>query len=56
MHHKYAVFDEKTTLTGSYNWTRSAAEYNEENIVITADSRITRQFLNEFEKLWKSLS
>ena len=56
MHHKYAVFDEKTTLTGSYNWTRSAAEYNEENFVITADSRITREFLNEFEKLWKSLS
>ena len=56
MHHKYAVFDQKTTLTGSYNWTRSAAEFNEENFVITSDSRITKQFLNEFEKLWNSLS
>ena len=30
MHHKYAVFDQKTTLTGSYNWTRSAAKHNDE--------------------------
>ena len=38
MHHKYAVFDGKLLLTGSYNWTRSAARNNEENFVDRASS------------------
>ncbi len=53
LHHKFAVIDKKTLINGSYNWTRSAAEYNEENIVITYDPTLTRQFMAEFEKLWK---
>lgn len=31
MHHKFMVIDQKIVLTGSYNWTRSAALYNQEN-------------------------
>ena len=30
MHHKFAVFDSKLLVSGSYNWTRSAADRNEE--------------------------
>ena len=56
MHHKYAVFDGRTTLTGSYNWTRSAAEYNEENIVVSEDARLSTTFTAHFEQLWEEIA
>ncbi len=56
MHHKFAVFDESRVATGSYNWTRSAAEYNEENLVVAYDTGLIRQFGDEFQKLWDSLA
>ena len=56
MHHKYAIFDKTTTLTGSYNWTRSADRHNEENFLTTDDPSITRPFIGHFEKLWDSLA
>ena len=40
MHHKFAVFDSRTLLTGSYNWTRSAARDNEENLVVLSDRKL----------------
>ncbi len=52
MHHKFAVFDERLLLTGSYNWTRGAAEYNEENFIITSDQHFVHSFSNLFGKLW----
>ena len=55
MHHKYAVFDQKTTLTGSYNWTRSADKHNDENFVITTESTINRAYLGHFDRLWDAL-
>ena len=55
MHHKYAVFDQKTTLTGSYNWTRSADKHNDENFLITSDAVINRAYLGHFGRLWDAL-
>lgn len=52
MHHKFALFDSAYVLTGSYNWTRSAAENNEENFIITDDPALLYRFESEFEKLW----
>jgi mitochondrial cardiolipin hydrolase len=52
MHHKFAIFDNKRLLTGSYNWTRSAADHNEENFLITSDRRLVKSFQGQFEKLW----
>lgn len=52
MHHKFAIFDRQTLLTGSYNWTRSAAEHNHENVVVTADARLTEAFDEAFERIW----
>ncbi len=56
MHHKFAIFDAKQILTGSYNWTRGASRDNHENIVITSDSKLVKAFTRTFEKLWKRLS
>ena len=54
MHHKFMIVDNKIVLTGSYNWTRSAALYNQENILSTDDEYVVSKFSNEFEKLWLS--
>jgi phosphatidylserine/phosphatidylglycerophosphate/cardiolipin synthase-like enzyme len=54
MHHKFMIVDNKIVLTGSYNWTRSAALYNQENILSTDDEEVVSKFSNEFEKLWLS--
>lgn len=55
MHHKFMIKDEHTLLTGSYNWTNSAARYNHENIVVTNNRGLVNSFLNEFEKLWQKM-
>lgn len=55
MHHKFAVFDGRVMLTGSYNWTRGAARYNEENLIVSDDPRLCEPFAREFEELWRRL-
>jgi len=52
MHHKFAIIDEVCAITGSYNWTRSADEYNHENILITREKSVVAAYLNEFTRLW----
>jgi len=56
MHHKFAIFDSQFLVTGSYNWTRSAADRNYENIVVLEDADLIRSFKNEFGRLWTSLA
>ncbi|SMF47319.1 Phosphatidylserine/phosphatidylglycerophosphate/cardiolipin synthases and related enzymes [Alteromonadaceae bacterium Bs31] len=53
MHHKFAVFDKAILLNGSFNWTRSASERNQENILITHHPKAVREFINCFEGLWE---
>ncbi len=55
MHHKFALFDDDTVLTGSYNWTRSAATHNYENIAVLKNPEIFKSYKKEFERLWKKL-
>jgi phosphatidylserine/phosphatidylglycerophosphate/cardiolipin synthase-like enzyme len=54
MHHKFAIFDGKTLVNGSYNWTRGAAEYNEENIIVTTDPGLVQRFQAVFDRLWQA--
>lgn len=56
MHHKFAIFDREHLLTGSYNWTRSAANANNENLVVLTEPKTVGSFQKEFDRLWKSLS
>ncbi len=55
MHHKFAIFDGSTLLTGSYNWTRGAARDNEENLIITSDARHLVPFEQTYNRLWERL-
>lgn len=55
MHHKFAVFDRSSVITGSYNWTRSAARHNRENILITDDERLVEPYVRVFDEMWSRL-
>ncbi len=52
MHHKFAIFDQKRLINGSFNWTRSASTKNEENITVLHDTSLISSFLSAFEGLW----
>ena len=53
MHHKFALVDGRVLANGSFNWTRSATEKNDENLVVTDDANLLRVFGLQFEKLWQ---
>lgn len=56
MHHKFAIIDGAWLLNGSYNWTRSACEHNEENVVLCNHPALLAQFSAVFERLWEALA
>lgn len=56
MHHKFAIFDGAILLSGSYNWTRSASEWNEENLLITTEKRLAQPFRELFNRLWQEFA
>ena len=53
MHNKFAVFDDKEVVTGSYNWTDNAEYNNYENAIFIMDSSIINAYKLEFNKLLK---
>ncbi|GEO02654.1 hypothetical protein AAE02nite_03180 [Adhaeribacter aerolatus] len=55
MHHKFAILDNEIVLTGSYNWTRSAALYNHENLITSDDKALVKDFSREFDRLWAEM-
>jgi phosphatidylserine/phosphatidylglycerophosphate/cardiolipin synthase-like enzyme len=52
LHHKVIVIDERTVITGSYNFTGSAEHDNDENLVIVDDTNLARAYLDEFERVY----
>ncbi len=56
MHHKFAIFDQRILLNGSFNWTLSATQLNEENILLTSDPKLVSAFSEKFENLKKNFS
>jgi len=54
MHNKFAIIDNSTLITGSYNWTHSAEELNDENLLIIKDEkRLIHKFSGKFIELWE---
>jgi len=52
MHHKFLVIDGRVLVTGSANWTWSADNENDENIVILEHADLASRFTEEFERLY----
>ncbi|MDE2749242.1 MAG: phospholipase D-like domain-containing protein [Chloroflexota bacterium] len=54
LHHKVIIIDDHTVITGSFNYSRSAAERNDENIVIIRDETVAGLYLAEWRRIWNS--
>jgi len=52
MHNKFAIIDNRILLIGSYNWTFSANNRNDENLMVIDDPEIIEIFQNQFINLW----
>ena len=52
MHHKFALFDGRLLLNGSFNWTRSASSNNQENLLVINHEQLVVDYAAEFERLW----
>jgi hypothetical protein len=50
-HNKFAVFDDKEIVSGSYNWTDNASNKNSENCLFFRQPD-TRAFTKRFQYLW----
>jgi len=51
MHHKVIIIDQEIVITGSYNFTASAEENNDENVVILQDRNAAQRYLEEFQRM-----
>ena len=49
-HNKFAVFDNRRMVTGSYNWTTAATKYNSENCIFLTHP--VQEYSKRFEYLW----
>ena len=54
MHNKFAIIDGKVLMTGSFNWTSTAEEKNEENLLIITDEQTIEKYEDRFEYLWNT--
>ena len=52
MHNKFAVIDNSVVITGSFNWSNQAVNYNQENILIIENKILAERYSNEFNKIW----
>jgi len=48
-----AVIDSRTVITGSFNWSPSAAHQNDEVLLVIESPLLAAHFTREMDRLWK---
>ena len=56
MHHKVIILDNETVILGSFNFSRSADERNDENVLVIQDRKIASQYRAEFKRIYREAS
>ena len=51
LHHKFAIIDRQTIISGSSNWSKAANRQNDEAVLIINNRLVARHFQQEFERL-----
>jgi phosphatidylserine/phosphatidylglycerophosphate/cardiolipin synthase-like enzyme len=54
MHHKVIIIDDETVILGSYNFTASAEDRNDENVLIIHDPEVAALFVDEFGRVYET--
>lgn len=54
MHHKVIIVDGILVITGSYNFSHTAEESNDENVLILYDVDVGTKYLQEFEDIFEA--
>ncbi|MDJ1181143.1 phospholipase D-like domain-containing protein [Roseofilum sp. BLCC_M91] len=54
LHHKFALIDQKTIITGSQNWSVAANHKNDETVLIFTNPTVAAHFDREFQRLYRS--
>jgi phosphatidylserine/phosphatidylglycerophosphate/cardiolipin synthase-like enzyme len=52
LHHKVLIVDQEIVITGSYNFTASAENNNDENVVILHDRSAAQKYQEEFQRIY----
>ena len=52
MHNKVFIIDDKTVVTGSYNFTEKANEKNNENAIVVHNEEFASRYEDEFEEIF----
>ncbi len=52
MHHKVMIIDNQIVVMGSYNFTASADQTNDENLIVIYDASIAGQYTEEFQRVY----
>lgn len=52
LHHKFAVIDQQTVITGSHNWSDAANRNNDENLLVIQSPTVAAHYNREFERLY----
>jgi phosphatidylserine/phosphatidylglycerophosphate/cardiolipin synthase-like enzyme len=53
LHHKFAIVDKRTVITGSHNWSNAANYHNDETLLVIQDNpTIAAHFNREFDRLY----
>ena len=53
LHHKFAVLDRERVITGSFNWSPSAAHQNDETLLLIHSPQLAAHFTREMNRLWR---
>jgi phosphatidylserine/phosphatidylglycerophosphate/cardiolipin synthase-like enzyme len=53
LHHKLAVIDGSTVISGSFNWSPAAATTNDETLLIVHDPAVAAEAEREIQRLWR---
>jgi phosphatidylserine/phosphatidylglycerophosphate/cardiolipin synthase-like enzyme len=54
LHHKFAVIDSETIISGSHNWSEAANYRNDEALIVITNSKVAQHFVQEFQRLYSS--
>ena len=52
--HKFAVIDNKTVITGSFNWSPAAAHTNDETLLVIHSPKLAAHFTREMNRMWRN--